>query len=112
MNRDLLLWMGILTGPIIWFINLETGFALAPWLCPWHSKFSPNLVSLIALLIVAGSGMIGWRQWNQIQTRSAGEGAPEARPRAMAIGGMVLSGMFFLAIVAQALPQLLLDGCQ
>jgi len=112
MNRDLLLWIGILTGPIIWFINMETGFVLAPWLCAWQSRFVPNLVSVIALLLVAGSGLIGWHLRTELRPNSVEPDAVDARPVAMATGAMVLSAMFFLVIFVQMLPQFFLDGCQ
>jgi hypothetical protein len=107
MNRTLLLWLVILTGPVIWFIDLEANFAVAAWVCQWQSRLVLAVLSAASLVIVAASAVIAWREWHQLRAPAAGP-----RPRAMAIGGMTLSAVFFVVIVAQAVPTLLLDGCQ
>ena len=61
------LWAGILMGPIVWLTSFLTNFALAPWACAFRWKPALFVVSAVALLISAGSGIIasrmaaGWR---------------------------------------------------
>lgn len=112
MKRDLLLWITILAGPIAWFISMEANFALAPWVCQWQSRVAPNLVSILALLLVASFGFLARREWTHLRSNAGDPQSVEARPRAMAIGGTVLSGLFFIVILAQAFPHWMLNGCQ
>ncbi len=112
MNRDLLLWLAILAGPVMWFLDLEADFALAPWLCGWHSRFSVGLVSAAAVAVVAGFGLAAWHEWRHLRSGPADTQAAEARPRVLAIGALVLSTLFVIVIAAQAIPNMVLDGCQ
>lgn len=103
MNRNLALWTGLLAGPIVWFFSLEAKFALAPWVCAFGWKPAAYAVSLAAFAITAGAGVIAWRQWQHVE----GE-----RAQAMALGGVMLSAGFLVVLVAQALPELILAGCE
>ena len=106
MKRTLVLWLVLLAGPTIWFINLEASFAVAGWVCQWQSRLVLALLSVASLLIVAASGLLAWRQWRDV------DGAVGSHPRALATGGAVLSALSFIVIVAQTIPTVLLDGCQ
>ena len=111
MNRDLSLWLAILTGPVIWFISLETGFALTPVACVRQAGFVLQVVVVVALAITAASGLVAWREWRLLRA-TADEPAAGTRSRAMAVGGMVLSALFFVATFAQGIATVLLDPCQ
>jgi hypothetical protein len=106
MNSASLIRVAVLSSPVIWFASQ---FALAPLTCQWQSNE--------ILWMVTGAGLIlelisGWAAWTAWQFRPA-NGMPDtpAMPRWLSLSGMVLSGSFFLVIVAQAIPSLMLGGC-
>ncbi len=113
MTRDFALWTGILAGPIVWLISFEANFALAPWACVFQAKIALYIVSIVALAIAAASGILAWRQWSALGREWPGPGgAGLPRGRIMAIGGVLLSAMFFLVILAQVIPELVLAPCE
>ncbi len=112
MRREVLLWLAILMGPAMWFASMETNFVLAPWVCQWKSRLVPNLISAAAIAIVALFGLLAHHEWREAGAGTADAASPASRPRAMAIGGMVLSGLFVVVIFAQAIPDLFMDACQ
>ncbi|MGA8026522.1 MAG: hypothetical protein WB992_05210 [Bryobacteraceae bacterium] len=113
MSRDAALWTGILAGPIVWLISFEANFALAPWACVFQWKLALYLVSIAALAVSAGSGILAWRQWTALGKEWPGDGGGALpRSRVMAIWGVLLSAMFFLVILAQAIPEVMLGACE
>jgi hypothetical protein len=113
MKRDVILWTCVLAGPIVWLFSFEANFALAPWACTLQAKIGLYLVSLAALILCAGSGLLAWREWSALGKEwPGGAGGSEARSRIMAVGGVLLSAMFFLVVLAQAVPEVLLQACE
>jgi hypothetical protein len=112
MKRDLALWTGILAGPTVWLFSFEANFALAPWACDFANKLALFLVTIVALILVAGSGWLAWREWNAVGKIWPGEeGGALGRERVMAGCGLLMSAMFFIVIVAQAVPNVMLGAC-
>jgi hypothetical protein len=112
MKRDLALWTGILAAPAVWLFSFEANFALAPWACDFKNKLALFLVTILALILVAGSGLLAWREWNAVGKEwPGGAGGALARERIMAGAGLLMSAMFFSVIVAQAIPNLILGAC-
>ncbi len=113
MKREIVLWAAVLAGPLIWFTAMQANFVLAPWACALGWKPALYAVSIIALAIVAGFGFVARREWQQLGEADAHEqGGALAAERALAIGGMALSAMSFLVILAQAIPQIILGACE
>ncbi|HWB97594.1 MAG TPA: hypothetical protein VG672_12855, partial [Bryobacteraceae bacterium] len=97
MKRDLLLWQILLAGPLVWFVSLCAGFALAPWACEGHGQAVFLAVFAGGLLITAVFGMNGWRRWHQLGREFPGEmGGMVAARRALALGAVLLNALFFL----------------
>jgi hypothetical protein len=112
MKRDLLLWTGILGGAIAWLLSFEANFALAPLACVMQGKLALYVISLIALAVTAGCGLLAWKQWTMAGREWPGNGGGVlSRIRVMAIGGVLLSAMFFIVILAQAIPEVILAPC-
>ena len=112
MSRELALWTGILAGPIVWLVSFEANFALAPWACVTRGKLALYGVSILALLFAAASGLVAWREWKVAGERAPGDGEGALpRIRIMALGGVLLSVLFFLVILAQAIPEVILKAC-
>ena len=113
MSRDLALWTGILLGPIVWLMSFEANFALVPWACIWQAKLTLYLVSLLALILSGAAGLLAWRQWTELGREADPRGGDTlSRSRIMAFGGVILSTLSCLIIIAQAIPELILEACQ
>jgi hypothetical protein len=114
-NRSEILtqWAGVLAGPLAWMFQQQISYLLVKFACKhgWHLPF--HLVSLLALLLIAGGAFVAWRTWQQAgQEWPSGSGGALSRSRFMAVLGLLLSGLFFLLIVAQSIPSFILGPCQ
>jgi len=104
MTRELTLWLSALTGPVVWFISLEANFVFAPGAHRSEIRLILYLVSLVALILTAIAGWISWIGWHRIGDREG------PSTKALSISGFILSCMFFLVILAQAIPNLMMSG--
>jgi hypothetical protein len=112
-KKNLLLWTGVLGGPIIWLVSFEAKFSLAPWACSLQWKPALFGVAIVALIMTACIGMLSWRQWQRIGAEAPGEGeGPISRMRLMAMGGVILSAFCCLLIIAQTIPEIILGACE
>lgn len=112
-KRDLALWTGILAGPVVWLLSFQANFTLAPWACDFQSKTALFAVRILALLLVAGSGLLAWREWTALgKAPPADTAGALGRTRIMALGGVLLSAMFFLVVLAQSIPEFVLRACE
>ena len=107
-------WTGVLAAPIAWVLHMQTNYALVPWACKTSGgMLLLYVVTILALLVTGIGAYCAWRGWQE----GAGE-EPElpdttlSRARFMAGLGLFISGMFFLVIIAQAVPGLFLHPCQ
>jgi hypothetical protein len=107
MTRGQIFLMGIVPGPAAWFLNLNANFALAPVACTWGWKFALHAVSAAALLAVAVAAGVCWKNSGPVE----GDTLADSRYR-FALAGLALNALFFLVILAQALPNFLLAGCE
>src|SRR5438477_4536828 len=113
MKRDVALWTGILLGPTLWFISFGANFALAWWACIWNWKPALYVISFVALAITAGGGVLAWSLWQRVGREYPGEaGGALPRARVLAIGGVLMSALFFLVILSQGVPEVILGACQ
>ena len=97
-------WIGVLGPPIIWLFQFEINYALVPFACANALRWPIYMVTLIALALAAGCGLMSWR------TRAAND-APEYI-RFMGLGGAVLATGFSLVIIAQGIAGIVLEPCQ
>ena len=113
MKTEALLWAGLLIAPIGWFLNLEANFALAPLACAGGGRPLLYLVSAITFVLAVLSGGISWTQWRSVGRDHTDQPSPEwTRRRAMAAVGIGLSSLFVITIVAQAIPNFMMAGCE
>lgn len=112
-RQNLLLWISVLGGPLVWLCSFEARFALVPWACTFQSKAALFGVAVAALALCAGCGLIGWRQWRVLgENGPSSEGGAFWRSTFMAIGGIVLSAGCFMILIAQTIPEIMLRACQ
>ncbi|MBV8550543.1 MAG: hypothetical protein JOY54_04530 [Acidobacteriaceae bacterium] len=113
MKRDFILWIALLGGPIVWLISFETNFALAPWACIFQTKLALHVISIVALVLAAVSGLLAWQEWKGLSGEKEDRpGGSLPRSRSMALGGVLMSAMFFLVILAQSIPAIVLSACE
>jgi hypothetical protein len=95
-----------LASPLVWFASHGVQYALAPLTCAWHSNVVLWIATLVALLLDGASGYLAWNQWQRTP------GGEASIPPWLAMSGVALSAGFFLVILAQAIPALMLPGCE
>jgi hypothetical protein len=106
------LWFAVLAGPAAWILGLMADYSLVRVACTKSSMLSLQLVSLGALLLALGGGVVAWREWRRAGRGWPGEGGgPVVRSRFMAVVGILASAFFALVIVAQWIAQLFLNPC-
>ena len=107
------LWACILAGPMAALVQLQANYALVLRACGTGREWPLHLVSLLALLVAAGAGLLSWRNWQK-----AGADWDDKdlgvlpRSRFMAAVGMLLSAHSALVVVAQWLAVFIYGPCQ
>jgi hypothetical protein len=96
--KQAVLGTGLILPPLAWFTSLEANFALAPRACGGHGKGILLVVSAAALALAVTGGLLAWRQ--------------QDTHRRLALAGAAISALCALVIVAQAIPNLMLGGCE
>jgi hypothetical protein len=120
------LWFGLFAAPVVWSLQMLVLYPVVTHGCfpRDHPLSLPGsstdpivlLVSIAALVVAAAAGLVALRSWRVArEEHSPGEvhllETGEGRSRFMALGGMLLSGLFFFGIVLNGLPFLLLGPC-
>lgn len=96
--KQAVLGTSLILSPIAWFASLDANFDLAPLACAGHGKSVLLLISGAALGLAVASGLLAWTQRNF--------------QRRLAFSGAVVSALFSIVIIAQAIPNLMLGGCE
>jgi hypothetical protein len=96
------LWIGILAGPIGWLLTLQAKYALVDTICRNRASWLMWAITIGGLMFCAIGAIAARRGWVSDETRI----------RFMAIGGLGLSAMFAMAIIAMAVPDLFLGACE
>jgi hypothetical protein len=111
---DLLtLWVGVLLPPVAWFLSQQISYVLVPWACATGRQFALLLVDLAMILLAGTGGVMAWRSWQRTSQDHGDEaGSMLLRSRFIALAGLLSSGIFVLAILAQAMPSFILSACE
>jgi hypothetical protein len=101
-ERNVALWTGVLAGPIAWAAALEARYALVRYVCLNRAEWIMWSITIAALLLTAFGAFCSWTGWVD----------ETPRVRFMATGGLFIGGMFALAIISMAIPDLLMRACE
>jgi hypothetical protein len=107
------LWTVNLGPPILWLLQFQVRYALVPWCCANGNRSLLWLASGISVFLVLVFTTLAICAWKRLRPELPDEAASVSRPRArfMALVGLMSSGLFGLATVAQALPVWWIDPC-
>ena len=106
-----LLWIGVLGGPLVWAADLLGAYWLVYHVCHTNSMVPLYLETVLALALCVVPFVIAWRMWRQFPDAHRKGGQADDRARFLAMAGMGLSVMFFIVLVAAAVPRLVLTPC-
>jgi hypothetical protein len=110
---DAQLWIAIWMGPTAWLLSFLANFALAPWACSFGWKAALFVITAAALAITAASAVSAWKLWRRAGVELPGEmGGAVASARSLGLAGVLLNAMFFLVVLAQGVPNLILGACE
>lgn len=107
------LWAGVFAGPVAWMMSQQAGNFIASWACSSAGRVMLHLIMIAALALSAGGGLISWRCWARAGREwPGGAGGALPRSRFLAVLGLLMSGLFFLLIFAQWIPNFFFTPCE
>ena len=121
--RPWLFWASLATGAVVWAVHLLVSYALVSLACERGvlqaivggfplARWLTLGLTLIAAGAVGYASLVAHRHWRQLgQTKSKRVDDVKARTRFMARLGVLLNGIFLLAIVVSLFPILFLPLC-
>ena len=108
----LTLSLGIVTGPIAMLVNEELIYLTNMWACGTGKQPAMHIVPLICLLVTLGAGFLAWADWVRVGRGVEDEAATiDSRSRFIALGGMAISALSALLILAQWLAIFVFGAC-
>jgi hypothetical protein len=112
-GRDLSLWAAVLGAPTLWLCHLQLSYMLVPWCCASGKRWVLHGVSLFFLLLTLGGGALALREFRNAGSPPSSErtSPPLGRTALLSVVGMMSCGLFFLAILFQAIASFILDPC-
>jgi hypothetical protein len=97
-------WFGLLTAPVAWLVQFEINYALVRWVGLHQIYWPLYLVSIVFLSIALGGFALSWRNLQVAKQGRVGDEHANMRGRFMATVGMMVSALFSLLIIVQAVP--------
>lgn len=111
--RLLPLWFAFLGPPLIWAARFGVNYVLLPYTCAHDAALLLHIITLVALLGIGWAAVVAWKIRRARDGMEPVElGGMEARARFMALAGLLGSGIFFAAIVAEGVAVFIIDPCQ
>ncbi len=111
-RQNFALWIAVLGAAIIWLIQMQTSYSLVVWTCSIQRNWPLHVISACFLVTAAVPGFIAWREWRQAAVgETERETSGPGRRRFMAMLGLMVTAIFLLLIVAQAIPSFFFNPC-
>ncbi len=105
---------GYLGGAVAWALHLGIGYALVQVACLTGTAIGIHIVTLIALLITIAAGLVSYGIWQRSRGHESETGEGEwswRRNSFLGLSGMLMNGLFVLAILYAGIPAFFLDPC-
>jgi TRAP-type C4-dicarboxylate transport system permease small subunit len=107
------LWLVFLGPALVWLAQFQINYTLVDWICKHGHRSLLTIVNAVALVCAALLALIAWRCWRAAGSAWPGQGRDTAtRSQFMTAVGLLASGLFFLAISAQAIAPFFIDPCR
>lgn len=104
--------VGVLLGPFAVLVNEMLIYVTNMWACGQGTQLAMHVVPLICLLVTIGAGLLAWRDWHRVGRGIEDSAATiDSRSRFMALGGMAISTLSALIILAQWLAIFVFGAC-
>jgi hypothetical protein len=115
------LWFGVLTGPVAWLGHLLVSYVMASLTCrrawPGFTLFGWSggqalmvIFTLAVLALITAAGWQAYQHWRRLRARAGWRGT--GFDQWVAFSGVLLSGMFFVAVVCAGVPAVVLLPCR
>ncbi len=109
-HPERMLWLGVLTGPVVWTAHLLIAYGLISIECSKSLRI-PDVAyhgtALLAAVLTLGALLSA----NRLLSLAAGDEPMADRRRFMARAGVVVSAGYLLALLFGVLPLLMLPRC-
>lgn len=106
------LTLGIVVGPIAVLVNEELIYVTNMWACGTGKQLAMHVVPILCLAVTLGAGLLAWRDWDRVGRGVEDEAATvDSRSRFLALGGMAISALSALLILAQWLAIFVFGAC-
>jgi hypothetical protein len=106
------LTLGLTLGPIAALANTEMIYLTNMWACGSGWPLAMHVVPLVCLAITVGAGLLARADWARVGRGTEDEAATiDSRSRFLALGGMAVSALSALVIIAQWLAIFVFGPC-
>jgi hypothetical protein len=113
-GHELLLWAGVLLGPVAWSLHLLVAYPLVGPACDAGGELLLHATTVVfAILAVLGS-VISWRNWRQHGSNTSWSIALQGkhgRAQFMAAFGLINSGFFLIIVLLAGSAVFFIDPC-
>jgi hypothetical protein len=104
--------LGVLLGPIAVLVNEELIYVTNMWACGTGKQPAMHIVPIVCLVVTIGAGLLARRDWIRVGRGIEEEAATiDSRTRFFALGGMAISSLSALIILAQWLAIFVFGAC-
>jgi len=104
--------LGVLLGPIAALANQEMIYVTNMWACGTGSQLAMHVVPLVCLIVAVGAGLLARADWARLGRGTEDQSATvDSRSRFLALGGMAVSAISALLILAQWLAIFVFGPC-
>jgi hypothetical protein len=102
---------GVFAGPVVWAFNLEINYSLVPWACASGRTSVLAAVSVVALILVVGGGILSWRCWRSLKDGAGNGAGVRDRSAFLAVSGLALCALFAMLIATSATLHAFVSPC-
>ena len=109
---DLALWTSVLSGPVVFLLNLEICYVMVDWACNTGQEWALHVVHLVSLAAVVAGTLLGAALWRRVgRSWPDPDGGADSRSRLLAALGTLGGVAFAVSIVAQWIPVVAAGAC-
>lgn len=104
---------GFLMGPLAWFLDLQSSYALVKWACANGAGSVLLLIPAGSLALVAAGAWMSWASWATLRHVARPDGDRIEDPRYLiAVAGLAMNVVFGLLVLTSLAPRYLLSPCE